>query len=85
LLNQRPDFQIKAIYVVPNILQLAKENNPNAEFEEMDYRNGLFYFSFIEGDYVNSGYEIGRSGNKAYVCLLSSRNLFQKSIKRTKL
>jgi 2-polyprenyl-3-methyl-5-hydroxy-6-metoxy-1,4-benzoquinol methylase len=29
--------------------------------------NGLLYFSFIEGDYENSGYETGSSGDKAFV------------------
>lgn len=38
LLHERPDFQIKAIDVAPNMLQLAKINNPSAEFEEMDGR-----------------------------------------------
>lgn len=106
LLNQRPDFKIKAIDVAPKMLQLAKQNNPSAEFEEMDARNihtlkesfegimigfclpylskedcnklikdsfillndnGLFYFSFIEGDYNNSGYETGSSGDQVFV------------------
>ena len=39
LLSQRPDFRIKAIDVAPNMLQLAKKNNPSADFEEMDGRN----------------------------------------------
>lgn len=106
LLNQRPDFRIKAIDIAPNMLQLAKKNNPSVEFEEMDGRdihtleerfdgimigfclpylskedsvklikdsflllndNGLLYFSFIEGDYNNSGYETGSSGDKVFV------------------
>lgn len=106
LLNQRPDFRIKAIDVAPKMLQLAKQNNPSAEFEEMDGRNihtlkesfegiiigfclpylskddcdklikdsflllndnGLLYFSFIEGDYTNSGYETGSSGDQVFV------------------
>lgn len=106
LLNQRPDFQIKAIDVAPNMLQLAKVNNLSAEFEEMDGRNidrlkenfdgivvgfcmpylskedcaklikdsfhllnekGILYFSFIEGDYEKSGYEVGSSGDKVFV------------------
>ncbi len=29
--------------------------------------NGVFYFSVIEGDYFNSGYEFGSSGDKCYV------------------
>lgn len=106
LLKQRPDFNIKAIDVAPNMLQLAKENNPSVQFKQMDCRNihtlegsfdgiiigfcipylakedcqkllldssqlsknnGLLYFSFIEGDYVHSGYEVGSSGDKAFV------------------
>jgi 2-polyprenyl-3-methyl-5-hydroxy-6-metoxy-1,4-benzoquinol methylase len=38
ILTQRPDFQIKAIDVAPKMLELAKKNNPAAEFEEMDCR-----------------------------------------------
>lgn len=38
ILAQRPDFQIKAIDVAPNMITLAKINNPTADFEVMDCR-----------------------------------------------
>jgi 2-polyprenyl-3-methyl-5-hydroxy-6-metoxy-1,4-benzoquinol methylase len=88
------------------MIQLAKENNPTADFQVMDCRemdqltgqfdgiicgfcmpylstedctklikdsahllnkNGHFYFSAIEGDYAQSGYEAGSTGLKSYV------------------
>lgn len=39
LLNKRPDFQILATDVAPNMLNLAKINNPGATFEILDCRN----------------------------------------------
>lgn len=48
---------------------LAKEDTE--EFIQNSFqllnKNGLFYFSFIEGDYATSGYEVGSSGDKAFV------------------
>ncbi len=38
ILSQRPDFEIKAIDVSPNMIKLAKKNNPTADFEVMDCR-----------------------------------------------
>lgn len=38
LLKKRPDFKIEAIDVAPNMVQLAKENNPNADCRIMDCR-----------------------------------------------
>lgn len=106
LLNKRPDYQISGIDVAPNMVELAKQNNPTAQFKIMDCRNiasivntydgimcgfcmpylskddcaklikdsskllnknGVFYFSAIEGDYEQSGFEAGSSGDKAYV------------------
>ena len=39
LLAKRPDLKIDAIDIAPNMIELAKENNPAAHFEVMDCRN----------------------------------------------
>jgi SAM-dependent methyltransferase len=39
LLKQRPDFIIKGIDIAPNMIELAKQNNPGADFSVMDCRN----------------------------------------------
>ena len=39
LLHKRPDYQIHGIDLSPNMVALAKENNPTATFEVMDSRN----------------------------------------------
>jgi 2-polyprenyl-3-methyl-5-hydroxy-6-metoxy-1,4-benzoquinol methylase len=107
LLSKRPDFKIKAIDLAPEMIVLAKRNNPTASFEIMDCRHidklsdqfdgivagfcmpylshedcikfikdcsgllsqdGILYFSTIEGDYRQSGYETASNGQgKAYV------------------
>ncbi|MBK0403243.1 class I SAM-dependent methyltransferase [Adhaeribacter sp. BT258] len=38
LLAQRPDFRIEAIDVAPNMLELARTNNPAAIFKQLDCR-----------------------------------------------
>ncbi len=38
LLAKRPDFQIYGIDIAPNMIALAKENNPTAKFDVMDSR-----------------------------------------------
>ena len=38
ILNKRPDFDLLAIDVAPNMIDLAKENNPTANFKVMDCR-----------------------------------------------
>ena len=38
LLNKRPDLKIMATDLAPNMLQLAAQNNPEAEFRLMDCR-----------------------------------------------
>jgi 2-polyprenyl-3-methyl-5-hydroxy-6-metoxy-1,4-benzoquinol methylase len=38
LLSNRPDFKILAIDVAPNMIELAKLNNPAADFKVMDCR-----------------------------------------------
>jgi len=39
LLSNRPDFRIFGIDLAPNMVELAKINNPNADFQVMDCRN----------------------------------------------
>lgn len=39
LLFKRPDFKIFGIDLAPNMVKLAKVNNPNADFEVMDCRD----------------------------------------------
>lgn len=106
LVKQRADFQILGIDVAPNMINLAKKNNPSATFQAMDCReldtltstfdaimcgfcipyltqkdvaklikdsskllhpNGILYLSTIEGDYQQSGFESGSSGDQTYV------------------
>lgn len=38
LLSKRPDFDIFGIDIAPNMIELAKLNNPNAQFAVMDSR-----------------------------------------------
>lgn len=38
LLSQRPDFEIFGIDIAPNMVELAKQNNPSAHFSVMDCR-----------------------------------------------
>lgn len=39
LLNKRPDFKVLGIDLAPNMIGLAKSNNPTAEFQLMDFRH----------------------------------------------
>lgn len=39
LLSKRPDFKIEAIDIAPDMISLAKENNPSATFSVMDCRD----------------------------------------------
>ena len=39
IISQRPDFNILGIDVAPNMIRLAKKNNPTASFEVMDIRS----------------------------------------------
>src|SRR5690349_18694421 len=39
LLQQRPGFNILGTDLAPNMLELARANNPEAKFKEMDGRN----------------------------------------------
>ena len=105
--SKRPDFDIEAIDLAPNMIKLARNNNPQAHFKIMDCReidkltdwfdgimcgfcmpylsrgdcmklikdcslllnnSGILYFSTIEGNYHESGYERASNGqDKAYV------------------
>lgn len=38
LSRQRPDFRLEAVDVAPNMIRLAKANNPTASFQVMDCR-----------------------------------------------
>lgn len=38
LLSKRPDFSIYGIDIAPNMIELAKKNNPTADFKVMDSR-----------------------------------------------
>lgn len=39
VLSKRPDFQILGIDLAPNMVELAKRNNPSADFRVMDCRH----------------------------------------------
>jgi ubiquinone/menaquinone biosynthesis C-methylase UbiE len=39
LLSKRPEFDIHGIDIAPNMIELARKNNPKASFEVMDCRN----------------------------------------------
>lgn len=105
LLAKNPTLKIKGIDIAENMVDLARNNNPLANFEVMDCRNldslndkfdaiicgfcipylsksdcskfifncknllddsGLLYVSFVEGDYENSGFTSGSSGDRVY-------------------
>lgn len=105
LLSRRPDFDIFGIDIAPNMIELAKINNPKAAFSVMDSRrigelkskydaivcgfcipylsgvdskklisdsynllleDGLIYLSFVEGDPIESGFQVDNSGGRSY-------------------
>lgn len=105
LLTKNPDLKIKGIDISENMVEIAKRNNPLAEFEVMDVRrldslnvkfdaivcgfcipylsqsdcskliddcrilindSGVLYLSFADGDYKNSGFISGSSGDRTY-------------------
>ncbi|HRH35848.1 MAG TPA: class I SAM-dependent methyltransferase, partial [Catalimonadaceae bacterium] len=49
LLAKRPDLEILGIDVAPNMIELAKKNNPSARFQVMDCRNLLEIRSTFDG------------------------------------
>jgi len=105
LLNKRPGFSIVGIDISPNMIELAKTNNPTVGFKVMDCREidqlqgkfngiicgfclpylsafdssklikdctrllkdkGVLYISFVEGDYLKSGFQIASTGDRTY-------------------
>lgn len=105
LLHKRADYKITGIDVSPQMLELAKKNNPTADFKVMDIRHlqtldkrfhgiiagfcapylsaedlrqlwkaatrllidpGILYFSFVEGDPQDSGYQTGGDGSRVF-------------------
>jgi len=114
ILSKRPDFNIQGIDIAPNMIELARKNNPSANFKVMDgrqinklkskfdavicgfylpylsksdcsnlirycnnllYDKGILYISFVDGDYINSGYQTGNSGDMTYFYYHSLDNL----------
>ncbi len=41
ILNKRPDFELLGIDIAPNMIDLARKNNPSAKFKIMDCKNIL--------------------------------------------
>jgi len=39
MLSKRPDFDLEGIDIAPNMIELARKNNPDATFRVMDSRN----------------------------------------------
>lgn len=105
LLTKKTDLKIIGIDISENMIELAKKNNPTAEFVIMDCReidslnkkfdaivcgfcmpylskddcvklisdcknllnnSGILYLSFVDGNYENSGYISGSSGDRTY-------------------
>lgn len=105
LLSKLPESTIDGIDIAPNMVTLAKQNNPKAQFYEMDIRHidtlttqyngiicgfglpylsktdcetlisnsynllkteGVLYLSFVEGNYKDSGYISGSSGDQLF-------------------
>ncbi|MEG9327263.1 class I SAM-dependent methyltransferase [Salinimicrobium catena] len=70
LFHKRPDFKITGIDVAPQMLELAKKNNPTADFELMDIRdlhklnksfNGIiagFCFPYLSGKDLTRLFEV---------------------------
>lgn len=114
LLDKRPDLQILATDLAPNMIERAKASNPEAVFEIMDCReilnhgkkyhaivcgfglpylsdeetrtlirdaanllhaDGLLYLSTMEGDYSQSGWEAGSSGDLVFMHYHSENDL----------
>ncbi len=49
LLTQRPDFNILGVDLAPNMIELAKINNPGSKFEVRDGRDLSFVHSKLDG------------------------------------
>lgn len=116
LLTKRTDLKILGIDISENMIELAKKNNPTAEFIIMDCReidslnkkfdaivcgfcipylsnndcvklisdckyllndSGILYLSFVDGNYENSGFIVGSSGDRAYFYYHNLNNLIK--------
>lgn len=105
LLKKNPNLRVKGIDISENMIQLARRNNPSANFERMDLRHisdlkenfdaiicgfaipylskrdctklisdckmllkasGVMYFSFVEGNYSESGFIASTNGERMY-------------------
>jgi len=105
LLSKNANLKIKGIDISENMVELARKNNPLAEFEIMDSReihclnekfdavvcgfcipylsksdctklitdcnnllnsSGILYLSFVAGDFDNSGFISGSTGDRTY-------------------
>ena len=114
LLTKKTDLKIIGIDISENMIELAKKNNPTAEFVIMDCReidslnkkfdaiicgfcipylsnsdclklisdcknllnnSGILYLSFVHGNYENSGYISGSSGDRTYFYYHNLNNL----------
>lgn len=83
LLSKRPDFDIFGIDIAPNMIELAKKNNPTANFAVMDSReilslntkfNGIIsgfclpYLSDAEAiDFISQAYELLNENGLLYM------------------
>ena len=114
LLTKNANLKIKGIDISENMVELARKNNPLAEFEIMDSReihsindkfdavvcgfcipylsksdciklitdcnnllnsSGILYLSFVAGNYENSGFISGSSGDRTYFYYHNSDNI----------
>jgi ubiquinone/menaquinone biosynthesis C-methylase UbiE len=114
ILTKRPDLNVLATDIAPNMLDLAEKNNPSAKFQILDCRkvdelkqqfdavlcgfclpylskedseklirdsqqllndNGVLYLSALKGDYSNSGFVTGKTGDQCYVYFYEEKTL----------
>ena len=114
ILNKRPDLKVLGTDLSENMVELARENNPEASFEQMDCRkislqkntfdavvcgfclpylndvetqnlfvdiekllnkDGILYLSTIEGNYDNSTYKKGSTGDEIFMHYYSEKFL----------
>lgn len=83
ILSKRPDFKIFGIDIAPNMVELAKKNNPTAEFAVMDSReimnlnskyDGIIagfclpYLSLLEAhQFINNAYKLLNNNGLLYL------------------
>lgn len=89
LLSKRPDFDIFGIDIAPNMIDLAKKNNPSANFEVMDNReiyslktkyDGIIsgfclpYLSDTEAiDFISQAYELLNENGLLYMSFVEGK------------